>query len=121
MRKILQKLFAELFILSQYFYFLFMLFCPFFYIFSYLVNSFFRQKIFIIGFFFFCGLGLINELVNELKFPVNEFFQYKSKQEKTSAEYQCKNYESSFPVIIIKINDQADWNCQYDSSDERKF
>ncbi len=81
MRQILQKLLAKTFIGLQQFYFFLLFAGPGFHIFPHFINAFFGQNVFVIRFFPFSGLGLVDKLINEFYFSINKTFQHKRDQE----------------------------------------
>src|SRR6185295_8078919 len=98
MGKILQEFFPESFVLAQQFDFFSLPVAPSFYIFPYFFNAFFWKNILEIDFFFSCGLGLVNEFINQFDFPVDKFFERNLDEEIGTGKYQYKCTHSVFPA-----------------------
>ena len=72
MAEVLQELFAVGFILLQHFNLGLPLFGPGFYVGPHFINTFLREDILIVKFFFPACLGLVDELIDEFDLPVDE-------------------------------------------------
>src|SRR5688572_32872233 len=107
MRKVLQEFPAKLFILSEQIHFLLVFFCPLLNILSYFVNASLWQYVFIIYFFFFCSLGLVNKFINEFYFPVDKSFKHERNQQITSTKNDNKSTKPPKPVFFNDKDQQA--------------
>src|SRR5690606_38000049 len=98
MAQVQEELLAELLVAAQHVQLLFFLDSPLFHVLAYLVNSFQRQDVLVEELLPFGGFGLVDELVYQLYFPVNEVLQSVQVQVIGYQEGQHKSDEHYLPA-----------------------
>src|SRR6185437_3002853 len=115
-RQVLKELFAVGFVLFQQFYLLVALLPPFFHVFAYFIDAFLGQDVFEIDFLLLRRFCLVDQLIDQLDLPVDEFFEGKKDQSIAAEEDDQNGSCAHHGVPGEHVDAQGDGTCEQTGS-----